>query len=56
MLFCSHAASITFALSALSEISLGATPLSILSPFGLSEADFTFGTWDGQVSQTQVHQ
>lgn len=48
MLFYGHTASFPLRLAAIAGISLGATLLSILSPFGLSEADSPSSTWNGR--------
>ena len=52
MLFYSHRAPLPLHLAAVSEISWGATPLPIPSPFGPSEADATPSTGDRQVWET----
>lgn len=53
MLFYGHTASFPMRLAVIAGISLGATLLSILNPFGLSETNSTSNTWNRKVGQTQ---
>lgn len=53
MLFYGHTASFLLHLAAIAGISLGATLLSILSPFGLSEADSHLQYLEQKVGQAQ---
>lgn len=53
MLFYDHTASFPMRLAVIAGISLGATILSILNPFGLSETNSTSNTWNRKVGQTQ---